>query len=88
MNQKIILDLCGGTGSWSLPYREAGYYVIVVDPLADDSPENLQITVQDFYICMAMGLFDSWLPWIHGILCAPPCTEFAGSGARWWKKKD
>ena len=21
----IILDLCGGTGSWSAPYREAGY---------------------------------------------------------------
>ena len=24
---KIILDLCGGTGSWSRPYREAGYDV-------------------------------------------------------------
>lgn len=24
---KIILDLCGGTGSWSLPYKEAGYDV-------------------------------------------------------------
>ncbi|MFH1624120.1 MAG: hypothetical protein ABID54_03060 [Pseudomonadota bacterium] len=28
--RKIILDLCGGTGSWSEPYREAGYDVIVV----------------------------------------------------------
>lgn len=26
----IILDLCGGTGSWSRPYREAGYDVRVV----------------------------------------------------------
>lgn len=26
----IILDLCGGTGAWSLPYREAGYDVRVV----------------------------------------------------------
>jgi len=25
--KKIILDLCGGTGSWSLPYKEAGYDV-------------------------------------------------------------
>lgn len=25
---KIILDLCGGTGSWSKPYFEAGYNVI------------------------------------------------------------
>jgi ubiquinone/menaquinone biosynthesis C-methylase UbiE len=24
---KIILDLCGGTGSWSRPYKEAGYDV-------------------------------------------------------------
>jgi hypothetical protein len=27
---KIILDLCGGTGSWSLPYKENGYEVINV----------------------------------------------------------
>lgn len=26
-SQKIILDLCGGTGAWSNPYREAGYDV-------------------------------------------------------------
>jgi len=28
--RKIILDLCGGTGSWSKPYREAGYDVRLV----------------------------------------------------------
>lgn len=27
---KIILDLCGGTGGWSRPYREAGYDVRVI----------------------------------------------------------
>ena len=27
---KIILDLCGGTGSWSQPYKEAGYDVRVI----------------------------------------------------------
>lgn len=26
----IILDLCGGTGAWSAPYREAGYDVRLV----------------------------------------------------------
>lgn len=26
-NEKIILDLCGGTGAWSKPYQEAGYDV-------------------------------------------------------------
>jgi hypothetical protein len=29
-NKKIILDLCGGTGSWSRPYKEAGYEVRVI----------------------------------------------------------
>ena len=24
---------------------------------------------------------------VHGILAAPPCTHFAVSGARWWKRK-
>ena len=27
----MILDLCGGTGSWSKPYSEAGYDVRLVD---------------------------------------------------------
>lgn len=27
---KIILDLCGGTGSWSKPYRDAGYDVKII----------------------------------------------------------
>lgn len=26
-SKKIILDLCGGTGSWSRPYKDAGYDV-------------------------------------------------------------
>jgi hypothetical protein len=25
---------------------------------------------------------------VHGVLAAPPCTEFAVSGARWWASKD
>lgn len=28
--RRIILDLCGGTGAWSAPYREAGYNVQLV----------------------------------------------------------
>ena len=32
---KIILDLCGGTGAWSKPYADAGYDVRVVT-LPDD----------------------------------------------------
>lgn len=30
MNRKIILDLCGGTGAWSKPYKNAGYDVRLI----------------------------------------------------------
>lgn len=29
-DNKIILDLCGGTGAWSKPYRDAGYDVRLI----------------------------------------------------------
>jgi len=29
----------------------------------------------------------AWPGIVHGILAAPPCTQFAGSGARWWEAK-
>lgn len=75
----LILDLCGGTGSWSKPYREAGYEVIVVDP---DAPEIAGCRVERADV-------RTWVPpaRVHGILAAPPCTHLAGSGARWWKQK-
>ena len=28
MSRGLILDLCGGTGAWSLPYKEGGFEVI------------------------------------------------------------
>lgn len=67
---KIILDLCGGTGAWSQPYRDAGYDVRLVT-LPDHDVRT--------YVPPAN---------VHGILAAPPCTEFAVSGARWWAEKD
>jgi hypothetical protein len=54
-----VLDLCGGTGAWSEPYRKAGYDVeLVTLPAAD---------------------VRSYVPSgeVHGVLAAPPCTEFS-----------
>lgn len=31
IEKKIILDLCGGSGSWAKPYADAGYHVELVD---------------------------------------------------------
>ena len=30
IEKKIILDLCGGTGAWSKPYKDAGYDVVLI----------------------------------------------------------
>jgi hypothetical protein len=46
MKGKIILDLCGGTGSWSKPYKDAGYDVRLVtlpdnNVLTYEPPKNV-----------------------------------------------
>ena len=44
--KRIILDLCGGTGNWSRPYKEAGYDVRLItlpdnDVKEYNPPENV-----------------------------------------------
>lgn len=58
---KIILDLCGGTGSWSKPYKEAGYTVKVIT-----LPEH------DILDWRADGDVVNYLDNVYGILAAPP----------------
>lgn len=70
---KIILDLCGGTGAWSKPYADAGYDVAV-------------ITLPDVDVRLFQKYHEGIS--IHGILAAPPCDHFAGSGAQYWPAKD
>ena len=63
--QKVILDLCGGTGAWSRPYREAGYDVRVVT-----LPEHDVFNWNEY--------FDPHIfPSIYGILAAPDCAHFS-----------
>ncbi len=68
---KLILDLCGGTGAWSKPYKEAGYFVVIVDILDEED----------------VRLFKKPKEPVYGILAAPPCTHLSGSGACWWERK-
>lgn len=77
-NGKVILDLCGGTGSWSKPYVDAGYtvlnvtlpyYDILLTEIHDDritfrGKDRLEGTI---VLCED----------IYGILAAPPCTMFS-----------
>jgi hypothetical protein len=66
-----VLSLCDFTGNWSRPYQDAGYDVRQIDLQHGDD----------------VRLFEA-LPYpVRGVLAAPPCTDFASSGARWWEGK-
>lgn len=68
--KKIILDLCGGSGNWSHYYRlnSDEYKVYVLDRQKNGTDIRLLMKQRER---------------VYGILCAPPCTVFCQSGARW-----
>lgn len=72
LQQRRVLDLCGGTGSWSAPYRAAGYPVEVVT-LPD---HDVRTYVPDL----------SQPVW--GVLAAPPCEQFSRAYPRPLKYRD
>ena len=78
----IILDLCGGTGSWSKPWREAGFEVHVIT-LPDYDVTKGFVTNGHLYFPKLTGA-DGERPSlkididkIYGIFAAPPCTMFS-----------
>lgn len=75
--RKVILDLCGGTGAWSAPYaaRPEEYAVRIITLPAHD--------VVEFSRCFGADPFP-----VYGVLAAPPCEHFSGSGAQYWRAKD
>jgi len=68
----LILSLCDYSGAWAKPYLDAGYDVRQVDLKHGDDVRLIE------YIDRP----------VRGILAAPPCTAFAGSGAQYWPAKD
>ncbi|HWT74369.1 MAG TPA: hypothetical protein VN258_06585 [Mobilitalea sp.] len=85
--EKIILDLCGGTGSWSKPYKDAGYKVKIITLPDYDVTDYIIADLSDLgwpfkslvFRNQKTNQFDNpiRLDTIHGILAAPPCTEFS-----------
>jgi hypothetical protein len=61
VNKKVILDLCGGSGSWTYFYKKAGYDVKIIT-----LPEN---DVRKW----SPSISES----IYGIVAAPPCESFS-----------
>lgn len=73
----IILSLFDYSGNWPSFYKKAGYEVYQIDIKHDIDILDLDVEKD----ILPLGK-------IHGILSAPPCTDFSGSGAQYWKAKD
>ena len=74
---KIILDLCGGTGSWSKPYKDAGYAVKVC------TLPHYDVTRWREFAGIVSALDN-----VYGILAAPPCTMFSFARTNAKKPRD
>lgn len=83
--RRAILDLCGGTGSWSQPFRDLGFEVYVVDSDPTLRPD-IWLSVQQLIGHLRAGTVH--LPPVYGILAAPPCTHFTIAGSRYWDRYD
>lgn len=76
---KTLLDLFDHSGTWAEPFEQAGWNVIQLE--LKHGVDLLQFqSVED--------VFDFGIEDVHGIIAAPPCTDFAVSGAQYWTKKD
>lgn len=78
-----ILSLCDYSGIMLKPWADAGHDCIAVD-IAQDKPglrDNIYYSQNDiFKLNYSAKIFDF-------IFAFPPCTDLAGSGARWWAEK-
>jgi hypothetical protein len=77
---KTVLSLFDHTGTWSAPWRDAGHDVIEVD-IQNWVPIDIMDADTADYCLDVYGSPDV-------ILAAPPCTDFASSGAQYWGAKD
>ena len=85
-SKKVILSLCDFTGQWPRPYIEAkkemNGELVNID---HDNVTSITADVRDIESWLDT-MSSEWTP--HAVLCALPCTDFASSGARWFKQKD
>lgn len=91
--EKIILDLCGGTGSWARPYKEAGYDVRTItlpEYSVLDFAHNLTDNVIAFRSQTSRHGMSAPIPLkdVYGVLAAPPCTMFSFARTNAKKPRD
>ena len=86
---KIVVSLCDYSGNWPRPFNELGYTVIHFDLKHGDDVLDTRATLANVYwLVDEIEATTGHKALVAGVLMACPCTDFAGSGARWWKGKD
>ncbi len=92
-----VLSLCDRTGIMVKPWAEAGHDCLTVD-LQESSHDHKNISHSNWDVRKFLEVFyglggapqgpkilDPWKPDI--VFAFPPCTDLAGSGARWFAEK-
>jgi len=83
---KTLLSLFDYSGHWCGEYYDNGWDVHMLELKYEGDPlAYMGSDILDLDSCEELMDLDVFP---DGILAAPPCTDFAGSGARWWKGKD
>lgn len=78
-NGLTVISLFDASGAWSQPWLDAGYNVVRYD--LQDGQDIAEFSAE--MLLDEHGNDDVW-----AILAAPPCTDFASSGAQYWAEKD
>ncbi|WP_227875858.1 hypothetical protein [Kushneria konosiri] len=90
MIRDTILCLCDLTGVMALPWVDAGYRAILIDP---QHPEGVQTDGPWIRVGHIIDHPESWrvirenLGRIAFVAGFPECTDVSLSGTRWWAKK-
>lgn len=80
---RLIVSLYDYSEIWPRPYIQAGYPVMLWDLKKEgDIIKHFGTLIADIENAIEAG----YLP--YGLLAAPPCDDFACSGARWFAAKD
>ena len=89
MSRPVVISLCDLTGNFVLPWVDAGYDAILVDPqhgtsTSDGRVTKLALTIEEALPELGNVIRRSRVVFVAGF---PPCTDMAVSGARWFEAK-
>lgn len=87
---RVVLDLCGGTGAWSQPYWDAGYRVLIVDIAEDVRTYVPPLNVWGVLAappCTEFSIAKNGQPrdLVGGMACVNACMRIVlQARPRWW----